>query len=133
MTYFFVHKKQVLFFFNFFNVYKIPVCCLNRYSRQNTMEYQKKFFFQMCCFYFLGRVRFYIRLEDIFKHCIALAHCPRIQYQRRQNENAYQSASCDFWNFLINHFCIKRMCKYLFFLFMVSKCIFLRTILFNEI
>lgn len=72
----------------------------------------EKVFFQMCCF-FLGRARFYIRLEDTFKHCIALAHCP--QYQRRQNEYAYQSASCDFWNFLINHFCIKWMCKYFFF------------------
>lgn len=76
---------------------------------------KKVFFFQMCCFYFLGRIRFYIRLEDTFKHCIALAHYPRTQYQRRQNEYAYQSASCGCWNFLIHQFCIKRMCKYLFF------------------
>lgn len=96
-------------------------------------DQKKRVFLKNVLFLFSGRVQFYIRLEDPFKQHIALAHCPRTQYQRRQNEYAYKCATCDFGNLPIHHLCIKRMCKYLFFLYMVSKCTFLGTILFNEI
>lgn len=112
--FFFVHKKQVFFFF-FFLMFKNTL--LLPQQVQTPLRDQKKrvFFLKNVLFLFSGRVQFYIRLEDPFKHYIALAHCPRTQYQRRQNEYAYKCATCDFGNHPIHHLCIKRMCKYLFF------------------